>query len=92
MSVKHAPMAVGQAGCGKTQIIKGMLNEMVQASDDYMQQVINFNYYTDATLLQMVLEQLVEKKAGTRFGPPGKYKLIYFLDDLNMPCPDNFDT
>lgn len=40
----------------------------------------------------MVLQQNVEKKAGSRYGPPGKYKLVYFLDDLNMPCPDAFDT
>jgi dynein heavy chain len=92
MSVKHSPILVGQAGCGKTQIIKGMLNDLVQASDDYIQQIINFNYYTDANLLQNVLQQQVEKKAGTRYGPPGKYKLVYFLDDLNMPCPDKFDT
>jgi dynein heavy chain len=92
LSVKHSPILVGQAGCGKTQIIKGMLNDLVQASDDYLQQIINFNYYTDANLLQMVLQQQVEKKAGSRYGPPGKYKLVYFLDDLNMPCPDAFDT
>ena len=69
-----------------------MLNDLVNASDDYIQQGINFNYYTDANLLQLVLMQNVEKKAGIRYGPPGKYKLIYFLDDLNMPCPDKFDT
>jgi ATP-dependent Clp protease ATP-binding subunit ClpA len=51
LSVKHSPILVGQAGCGKTQIIKGMLNDLVGASDDYIQQVINFNYYTDANLL-----------------------------------------
>lgn len=37
LAVKHSPILVGQAGCGKTQIIKGMLNDLVAASDDYLQ-------------------------------------------------------
>ena len=51
MSVGHSPLLVGQAGCGKTQIIKGLLNELTGASDEYIQQIINFNFYTDANLL-----------------------------------------
>jgi dynein heavy chain len=35
--------------------------------------------------LQAQLEQTLEKKAGRQFGPPGKVRLIYFVDDLNMP-------
>lgn len=27
----------------------------------------------------------LEKKTGTNFGPPGNCKLVYFLDDLNLP-------
>lgn len=27
----------------------------------------------------------LEKKTGTNFGPPGNSKLVYFLDDLNLP-------
>lgn len=92
INVKHAPILVGMAGCGKTQIIKGLLNELVTKTDDYMQQIINMNFYTDANLLQLVLHQNLEKKAGTRYGPVGKYTLIYFIDDLNMPARDKFDT
>jgi dynein heavy chain len=50
------------------------------------------NYYTDANLLQMNLEQMLEKKAGKTFAPVGKYKLIYFIDDMNMPARDPYDT
>jgi len=46
-----APMLVGNAGCGKTQIIKGLLNELTAGGEDYRQQVVNFNYFTDSTLL-----------------------------------------
>ena len=50
------------------------------------------NYYTDANLLQMNLEQILEKKAGKTYAPVGKYKLIYFIDDMNMPARDPYDT
>jgi len=80
------------AGCGKTQIIKGLLNDMCSVGDTYIQQSINMNFYTDADLLQLNLEQQLEKKAGKTYGPFGKYKLIMFIDDMNMPMRDAFDT
>ena len=30
--------------------------------------------------------------AGVRFGPPGSKRLIYFIDDANMPLVDKYDT
>jgi len=87
------PMLVGNAGCGKTQIIKGLLNELTGKADPtYMQQIINFNFFTDSTLLQRILESQLEKKGGAGFGPPGKLKMIYFVDDLNMPQQDPYET
>lgn len=34
---------------------------------------------------QNTMELPLEKKTGTNFGPPGNCKLVYFLDDLNLP-------
>jgi len=92
VQINHCPILVGLAGCGKTQIIKGLLNDLCSHTDEYLQQIVNFNFYTDANLLQMNLEQLLEKKAGKTFAPFGKYKLIYFVDDMNMPARDPYDT
>lgn len=39
-----------------------------------------------------MLEQPLEKKSGVRYGPPGSRRLVYFLDDLNMPFVDKYDT
>lgn len=39
-----------------------------------------------------VLEKPLEKKAGRNFAPPGNKKLIYFVDDLNMPEVDAYGT
>ena len=92
IKVGHSPLLIGQAGCGKTQIIKGMLNDLVGKTDEYLQQIVNFNFYTDSMLLQTILEQQLERRTGKIYGPVGKYKLIYFVDDLNMPALDKYDT
>ena len=36
-------------------------------------------------MLQGILEKPLEKKAGRNYGPPGSKKIIYFIDDMNMP-------
>lgn len=30
--------------------------------------------------------------AGVRYGPPGTKRLVYFVDDMNMPFVDKYDT
>jgi dynein heavy chain len=42
--------------------------------------------------LQVNLEQQIEKRAGITYGPVGKYKLIWFIDDINLPMLDEYDT
>lgn len=39
-----------------------------------------------------MLEKPLEEKAGQNFAPPGTKKLIYFMDDLNMPEVDAYGT
>ncbi|GLD91669.1 hypothetical protein PINS_up000202 [Pythium insidiosum] len=34
----------------------------------------------------------LERKTGINLGPPGKAKLIYFMDDLNLPEVDPYNT
>ena len=53
---------------------------------------INFNSMTEAVDTQFMLESPLEKKTGSIFGPPGTKRLIYFVDDLNMPTPDKYGT
>ena len=30
--------------------------------------------------------------AGVRYGPSGGRRLVYFIDDMNMPFKDKYDT
>jgi dynein heavy chain, axonemal len=88
---RHVPcMLVGYAGCGKTALVNGLL----QGNDPTVRisTTINFNFYTNAQALQVTLEAPLEKKTGSTFGPPGKASLVFFLDDLNLPEVDKYDT
>lgn len=79
---KRPVMLVGTAGCGKTVLLQDKLLAM---PDDYMITNVPFNFYTTSEMLQKALEKPLEKKAGRNYGPVGTKKLIYFVDDINMP-------
>jgi len=86
----HPIMLIGLAGCGKTQSSIGLLKNLDPEFFAYY--VMNMSYYTDSTLLQSMMENPLEKKAGRLFAPPGKLQLVYFIDDLNMPALDKYNT
>ncbi|KAH0629591.1 hypothetical protein JD844_011790, partial [Phrynosoma platyrhinos] len=83
-------MLVGNAGTGKSVIVGDKLSLL--DSEEYLVKNVPFNYYTTSAMLQAVLEKPLEKKAGRNYGPPGTKKLIYFIDDLNMPEVDTYGT
>ena len=48
----HASLYIGNSGSGKTQLIKGLLQEIRQEHpEDYYFSSINFNFYTDSDYL-----------------------------------------
>ena len=47
---------------------------------------------SNSFIAQMAIESVLEKKTGKTFGPPGSRKMIYFIDDLNMPTVDKYGT
>uniref|UniRef100_A0A8D3BTI9 Dynein axonemal heavy chain 11 n=1 Tax=Scophthalmus maximus TaxID=52904 RepID=A0A8D3BTI9_SCOMX len=82
-------MLVGNAGVGKTILVS---DKVAKLKEDYMVAKVPFNYYTTSAMLQRVLEKPLEKKAGRKFAPPTAKRLIYFIDDLNMPKVDVYGT
>jgi dynein heavy chain len=80
---------IGNAGGGKTVLMQDKLNSY---GDDKLCINVAFNFYTTSSSLQAILEKPLEKKAGKNYGPPGNRKIIYFLDDLNMPEVDKYGT
>ena len=87
---KHAVMFVGGAGTGKTTIMNDKLRKIDE--DTFVSMNINMNCFTDSMLLQGAMESVLEKKTGRTFGPTGTKKMIYFIDDINMPQVDKYGT
>uniref|UniRef100_A0A803T5S7 Dynein axonemal heavy chain 11 n=1 Tax=Anolis carolinensis TaxID=28377 RepID=A0A803T5S7_ANOCA len=87
---KNKPvMLVGNAGVGKTVLIGECLASL---SEDFLISRVPFNYYTTSAALQRILEKALEKKAGRNYGPVGNKKLVYFIDDMNLPEVDIYGT
>ena len=83
-------MFVGNAGSAKTVVMNVLLRQ--RDEEEWLYNTISFNSRTISGMLQPILEAPHEKKTGTIFGPPGSKKLIYFIDDFNMPTPDKYGT
>ena len=81
---QHHVMFVGAAGTGKTILVGDYLNNLSTNEDGWGFASINMNFYTDSLALQQQLEQHIDKRSGKSYGPTSG-KLIYFIDDLNLP-------
>ncbi|XP_023385619.1 dynein heavy chain 9, axonemal [Pteropus vampyrus] len=90
MKKRRPVMLVGTAGTGKSVLVGAQLASL--DPEKYLMKNVPFNYYTTSAMLQGVLEKPLEKKAGRNYGPPGNKKLIYFIDDMNMPEVDAYGT
>lgn len=75
-------MLVGSAGSGKSVL---MSEKLAGLPESFNIANVPFNFYTTSEMLQKVLEKPLEKKAGRNYGPPGNKRLVYFIDDMNMP-------
>lgn len=96
LDIGHPSLLIGNAGCGKTQIARGMLEDNREKNSknaDFTYVSVNFNYYSDTYIMQSVLRQNTEKLSKSTFGPKGSPKLMaIFIDDLNMQKLDPSDT
>lgn len=87
---KHIPvMLIGAAGSGKSVIVQ---EKLATLPESFCVTNVPFNFYTTSEMLQKVLEKPLEKKAGRVYGPPGSKRLVYFVDDMNMPEVDMYFT
>ncbi|XP_064006872.1 dynein axonemal heavy chain 17 [Pogoniulus pusillus] len=90
MEKQRPLMLVGNAGTGKSVLMWNKLEAL--STEEYLVQSVPFNFYTTSAMLQAVLEKPLEKKSGRNYGPPGTKRLIYFIDDMNMPEVDKYGT
>ncbi|NWU85052.1 DYH17 protein, partial [Onychorhynchus coronatus] len=90
MEKRQPMMLVGNAGTGKSVLMWDKLEAL--GTDEYLVQSVPLNFYTTSAMLQAVLEKPLEKKSGRIYGPPGSRRLVYFIDDMNMPEVDKYGT
>ena len=90
VKMRKPVMLAGPAGTGKTQLVNGMLSNL--DAEKYQSSSINFNFYTTSTVLANTMAIPLEKKTGSNYGPSGNSKLVYFIDDLNLPEVDTYNT
>lgn len=45
-----------------------------------------------AAVLQSSMTANLQKKSGSNYGPPGSSKMVFFVDDLNLPALDAYNT
>ena len=86
----HPVMFAGTTGTGKTTLIKSYLHNSLD--DSYVIQSVAMNYYMDSAALQARVDGAVDKRTGRLFGPPQGKKLVFFVDDLNLPYVETYGT
>ncbi|XP_030080192.1 dynein beta chain, ciliary [Drosophila hydei] len=86
----HPLMLIGPSGSGKTILMNAKLTTL--PTEKFAVTNVPFNFYTTSEMLQRILEKPLEKKAGRNYGPIGNKKMIYFVDDMNMPEVDKYFT
>jgi dynein heavy chain len=80
---------VGVAGTGKTTIVKDYLSEL---GESRLSAMMGLNNYSNSFAFQKIMEGYLDKRTGRTFGPPGNKKCVMFIDDLNMPAIDKYET
>jgi dynein heavy chain len=87
---EQACVLVGLAGTGKTVLMEQYLEladpETLQTS------TIDVNFYLEHRDVQHAIESVIDKRSGRIFGPPTGKKMLFFLDDLNLPEIEEFGT
>ena len=84
----HNVLISGDTGVGKSVITADYLTKA--DPDAYASGFINFSGKTTSKNLKDAFESKLEKKRKTLLGPPGGKKMIFFIDDVNMPQYDEY--
>ena len=85
----HNVLITGETGVGKSVVTKDFL---ATAPDTIVSACVNFSGKTTTKNLQDAFEGNLEAKRKTLLGPPGGKKMIFFIDDVNMPQLDRYGS
>ncbi|GIQ82468.1 dynein heavy chain, partial [Kipferlia bialata] len=83
-------MFVGESGTAKTTTIATYLRGL--NPDKWVILTSNLSSRTSSIAIQRTLEDNLEKRLKNTYGPPPGRKLVFFVDELNMPRVDIYGT
>ena len=85
----HNVLIMGETGVGKSAIIKDYLNRL--PGDDFVNTSLTFSAQTSSANVQdLFADKLMQR--GRDLGPPSGKKMVFFVDDINMPALDTFGS
>jgi dynein heavy chain, axonemal len=79
----------GEAGVGKSVIAASALDHLY-STKNYIPHIMNFSAQTTAKETQLLIESKLEKKRKTRLGAPPNKRIVFFVDDINMPARETY--
>ena len=89
LGVDRSVLFTGETGVGKTVIARSALDNLARTKS-LVPYTINFSAQTGAKDTQLLIESKLSKKRKTRFGAPPGTRIVFFVDDLNMPAKEEY--
>ncbi|KAG1670781.1 hypothetical protein FOA52_014009, partial [Chlamydomonas sp. UWO 241] len=89
LDVGRSVLFSGVTGVGKSVITVSAL-EGLRERKGVLPHTINFSAQTTAMDTQLLIEGKLEKKRKTRFGAPHGKRIVFFVDDVNMPARETY--
>ncbi|KAJ9530912.1 hypothetical protein QJQ45_028794, partial [Haematococcus lacustris] len=88
-SLTYPLLLVGPTGCGKTAYTKALL--LALDPERYTPPVVQgFSARTSANVTQALIDAKMDKRRKGVYGPPLGKTAVIFVDDLNMPQPEQY--
>ena len=80
-------LIVGNSGVGKSVVIAQFLDLL---PDKFQNSTKNLSAQTSSNMVQAFFEDKLQALRKNLLGPPSGKRMIFFIDDLNMPMKENY--
>lgn len=87
--VNRSVLFTGTTGVGKSVIAADALAGL-QDRKDCVPYTVNFSAQTQALDAQIFIESKLERKRKTKLGAPVGKRVVFYIDDINMPAREAF--
>ena len=82
-ATRQPTLFIGGPGTAKTCTVNQFTSKF--NPDQVANKLLTFSSLTTPEIFQRSVEEVVEKRQGRTYGPPGNKKMILFVDDISMP-------